>query len=63
MMIFCMDLEVLGKVFDALTQQRHLHFRGAGIALMKSKLLYYPFFLLLSNPHDLRFVSLFLFFW
>ena len=58
MVIFRMGLEVLGKIFNALTQQRNLHFRGAGIALMKSELLYYPFFLLLSNPHDLRFVSL-----
>jgi hypothetical protein len=58
MVIFRMGLEVLSEIFDALTQQRNLHFRGAGIALMKSELLYYPFFLLLSNPHDLRFVSL-----
>jgi hypothetical protein len=58
MVIFRMGLEVLGEILDALTQQRNLHFRGAGIALMKSELLYYPFFLLLSTPHDLRFVSL-----
>ena len=58
MVIFRMGLEVLGEIFNALAQQRNLHFRGAGIALMKSELLYYPFFLLLSTPHDLRFVSL-----
>ena len=39
MMIFSMNLEVLGKIFDALTQERDLHFRGAGIALMNPELL------------------------
>ena len=58
MMIFSMNLEVLGKVFDALTQERDLHFRRAGIALMDPELLDDPLLLLLSNSHVLRFFSL-----
>ena len=42
MMIFSMNLEVLGKIFDALTQERDLHFRRAGIALMDPELLDNP---------------------
>ena len=51
MMIFCMNLEVLGKIFDALTQKRDLHFRRAGIALMDPELLDNPLLLLWSNSH------------
>ena len=58
MMIFCMNLEVLGKIFDALTQERDLHFRRAGIALMDPELLDNPLPLLWSNSHVLRFFSL-----
>ena len=58
MVIFSMNLEVLGKVFDALTQERDLHFRRAGIALMDPELLDNPLLLLLSNSHVLRFFSL-----
>jgi len=54
MMIFSMNLEVLGKVFDALTQERDLHFRRAGIALMDPELLDNPLLLLWSNSHVLR---------
>jgi hypothetical protein len=60
MMIFSMNLEVLGEIVDALTQERDLHFRRAGIALMDPKLLDNPLLLLWSNSHVLRF-SLFLF--
>ena len=42
MMIFSMNLEVLGKIFDALTQERDLQFRRAGIALMDPELLDNP---------------------
>src|SRR5918995_182035 len=58
MMIFCMNLEVLCKIFDALTQERDLHFRRAGIALMDPELLDNPLLLLWSNSHVLRFFSL-----
>jgi hypothetical protein len=58
MMIFCMNLEVLGKIFDALTQECDLHFRRAGIALMDPELLDNPLPLLWSNSHVLRFFSL-----
>ena len=36
MVIFSMNLEVLGKVFDALTQERDLHFRGAGVRFVRA---------------------------
>src|SRR5918992_5676289 len=58
MVIFSMNLEVLGKIVDALTQERDLHLRRAGIALMDPKLLDNPLFLLWSNSHVLRFFSL-----
>lgn len=51
MMIFSMNLEVLGKIVDALTQERDLHFRRAGIALMDPELLDDPLLLLWSNSH------------
>ena len=57
-MIFSMNLEVLGKIVDALTQERDLHFRRAGIALMDPELLDNPLLLLWSNSHVLRFFSL-----
>ena len=56
MVIFSMNLEVLGEILDALAQQRNLHFRRAGIALMNPELLNNPLFLLWSNSHVLRFV-------
>ena len=62
MMIFSMNLEVLGKIVDALTQKRDLHFRRAGIALMDPELLDNPLLLLWSNSHVLRF-SLFPFYY
>lgn len=51
MMIFSMNLEVLGKIVDALTQERDLHFRRAGIALVDPELLDDPLLLLWSNSH------------
>ena len=39
-------------MIDALTEQRHLHFRRAGVRLMKLELLYDPVPLLLSNSHN-----------
>jgi hypothetical protein len=57
MMIFSMNLEVVGKIVDALTQERDLHFRRAGIALMDPKLLDNPLLLLWNNSHVLRFFS------
>lgn len=58
MVIFSMNLEVLGKIVDALTQKRDLHFRRAGIARMDPELLDDPLPLLWSNSHVLRFFSL-----
>ena len=58
MMIFSMNLEMLGKIVDALTQERDLHFRRAGIALMEPELLDNPLLLLWNNSHVLRFFSL-----
>ena len=58
MVIFRMNLEVLGKIVDALTQESDLHFRRAGIALMDPELLDNPLPLLWSNSHVLRFFSL-----
>ena len=58
MMIFSMNLEMLGKIVDALAQERDLHFRRAGIALMDPELLDNPLLLLWSNSHVLRFFSL-----
>lgn len=49
--ILNMDLEVLGEVFDPLTQQGNLHLRRSGIGVMESKLLNNSLFLLLNNPH------------
>ena len=51
MVILNVNLEVPGEILDPLTQQSNLHFRRAGIRLMKPELLYNPLFLSLSNPH------------
>lgn len=59
MVILHMDFEVLGKMLDALTEQRDLHFRRAGVRRMNSELLDLLLFLRFSNPHNLRFFSLF----
>ena len=59
MVILDMILEVLGKMVDALAEQSDLHFGRAGIPLMNPELLDDFLFLLLSNPHVLRFFSLF----
>lgn len=61
MVILNVNLEVLGEIVDALTQQRDLHFRRAGIRLMKPELLDNPLILLLSNSHVLRFFLSFLY--
>ena len=58
MMIFSMNLEMLGKIIDALAQERDLHFRRSGITLMNPELLDNPLLLLWSNSHVLRFFSL-----
>ena len=39
MVILNMNLEVLGEMFDALAQQRNLHFGRAGVRLMNPELL------------------------
>jgi hypothetical protein len=62
MVIFNVNLEVLGEMFDALTQQRNLHFRRAGVRLMNSELLDNSLLLLFSNSHNLRSASLFPYF-
>ena len=58
MMIFSMNLEMLGKIVDALAQERDLHFRRAGIALVDPELLDNPLPLLWSKSHVVRFFSL-----
>ena len=58
MMIFSMNLEMLGKIIDALAQECDLHFRRSGITLMNPELLDNPLLLLWSNSHVLRFFSL-----
>lgn len=55
MVILNMNLEVLGEMFDALAEQRHLHLRRAGVRLVKPELLHDYLTLWLSNPHNLRF--------
>ncbi len=59
MVILNMNLEVRCEMFDALAQQRNLHFRRAGIRLMNPELLDDALFLLFSNSHNLRSASLF----
>jgi hypothetical protein len=59
MVILNMNLEVLGEMFDALAQQRNLHFGRAGVRLMNPELLDDILFRLFSNSHNLRSASLF----
>jgi len=59
MVILNMSLEVLGEMVDALAEQRDLHFRRAGIRLMKLELPDNRLSVLPSNPHVLRSFSLF----
>jgi hypothetical protein len=51
MVIFHVNLEVLGEMVDALAQQRNLHFWRAGVGLMHPKPLDYPMLLRRSNSH------------
>jgi hypothetical protein len=60
MVILDVSLEMLGEVLDPLAEQRNLHLWRAGVRLMKPKLLHDYLTLWLSNPHNLRFFSLFL---
>ena len=39
MMVFLVDLEVIGQIVDSLRQDRDLNFGGAGISLVQSILL------------------------
>ena len=55
MVILHMDFEVLGKMLDALAEERDLHFWRAGVRRMNSELLNLLFSLRFSNPHNLRF--------
>ena len=52
MMILDMSLEVPGEMFDALAEQRNLHFRRAGVRWMKPELLDDLQTLWLSNSHN-----------
>jgi hypothetical protein len=61
MVIFNMNLEVLGEMIDALTQECNLHFGRAGVRLMNPELLDDVWLALFSNSHILRSASLFLF--
>ena len=60
MVILHMDFEVLGKMLDALAEERDLHFWRAGVRRMNSELLNLLFSLRFSNPHNLRFFLSFL---
>ena len=51
MVILYMDLEVPGKMLDALAQQRNLHLWRAGVRRMNPELLDCLLFLRFSNPH------------
>src|SRR5262245_63433069 len=35
MVILCVGLEVLGEVVDAFAEDRHLHFRGSGVCIVR----------------------------
>ncbi len=61
MVILHMDFEVLGKMLDALAEERDLHFGRAGVRRMNSELLNHLFSLRFSNPHNLRFFLSFFF--
>jgi hypothetical protein len=54
MVILNMNLEVFGKMFDALTEKRNLHFGRACVRLMNPELLDDCLFLRFSNSHMLR---------
>ena len=51
MMVLDMSLEVPGEVFDALAQERNLHFGGAGIRLVTPEPFHDFLALGLSNSH------------
>jgi hypothetical protein len=59
MMILNMNLEVFGKMVDALTEERNLHFGRACVRLMNPELLDDCLFLRFSNSHIPRSFSLF----
>jgi hypothetical protein len=59
MMILNMNLEVFGKMVDALTEERNLHFGRACVRLMNPELLDDCLLLRFSNSHILRSFSLF----
>ena len=59
MVILHMDFEMPGKMFDALAEERNLHFWRAGVRGMNPELLNHLFSLRFSNRHNLRFFSLF----
>src|SRR6266498_4291222 len=59
MVILNMNLEVFGKMVDALTEKRNLHFGRACVRLMNPELLDDCLFLRFSNSHILRSFSLF----
>ncbi len=51
MVILNMNLEVFGKMVDALTEKRNLHFGRACVRLMNPELLNDCLFLRFSNSH------------
>jgi len=59
MVILHMDFEVLGKMLNALAEERNLHFWRAGVRRMNSELLNRLLFLRFSNRHDSPLFSLF----
>src|ERR687891_460571 len=59
MVILNMYLEVFGKMVDALTEKRNLHFGRACVRLMNPELLDDCLLLRFSNSHILRSFSLF----
>jgi hypothetical protein len=61
MVVLDMDLEVLGEVVDALTEERNLHFGRAGVRRVNLELLESLAFLRFSNSHISALFSLFLF--
>jgi hypothetical protein len=61
MMILYMDLEMPGKMLDALAQQRNLHLWRAGVRRMNPELLDHLLFLRFSNSHISAFSLSFLF--
>ena len=61
MVVLHMDLEVLGEMLDALTEQGNLHFGRAGVRRMNPELLDSLLFLRFSNSHISALFSLFRF--